>query len=116
MLVKKVIGGVQMIFKSTRRYENDCREWVKDNDLEIRYSSEIFPEASIYVIKHWLYCCASTPAIEMFLEKDWLEGYITKNVKAGDLLEIWALQEDKMRYAWGKMPDENGLVPLKGAY
>ena len=106
---------VMPVFKATRRFENDNREWTHDNSLNCQYSN-IFADADIYVIKHWLYCCASTPAIEMFLEKDWLEEYIIKNVRAGDILEIWALKEDKMKYAYGKMPDENGLIPMKGAY
>ena len=101
--------------KSTRRFDNDTREWVHNNSLNCQYSS-IFLDADFYIIKHWLYCCCCTPAFEIFFEKQDLEDYITKSVKAGDYLEIWSISGDKMKYIEGKVPDENGLIPLKGAY
>lgn len=104
-----------MMFKSTRRFEGDSREWVPNNDLNDQFNN-IFSDADFYAIKHWLYCCGSTPNFQTFMEKDWLEEYITNTVRAGDLLEIWAITSDRMSYVSGKMPDDRGLVPVKGAY
>lgn len=102
------------VFKATRRHEGDIGcEWAPSNELNCRYSS-LKPDADFYAIKHWLLKCGGCPVFETFMEKDWLDEYITKHVRAGDLLEIWEVREDKLQYIYAKMPDEKGLIPVKG--
>ena len=102
------------VFKSTRRLDGDggC-EWAHNNDLNCQFSS-IFQDADFYTIRHWFLRCGCAPCLETFVTLELLEEYITKYARAGDSLEIWAVEKDKMNYINAKMPDENGMVPVKG--
>jgi hypothetical protein len=101
-------------FKATRRRDSDLGcEWVKDNKLNCQFSS-LESYVDFYALKHWLLRSAIAPYFETFMDKEELSNYIIENVKAGDLLEIWAVNKDKVQYIGKKMPDEDGLIPIKG--
>lgn len=108
-----------------RRYGNDGREWVV-NDSYSKFCAELseyivneecekydfFPD-DLY-IKHWLYCCASSPMLSTISDREELHSALG-SARAGDIFEIWVLSETP-KYWMFKCPDENGLAPLKGAY
>jgi len=104
-------------FKAKRRFDGDigCK-WEKDSPLNVLDSefNHISEDCDFYCIRHWLLKCASAPYFETFFEKEDLKKYLEKNVYAGDALEIWAVNADKLHYAYVKMPDENGLIPIDG--
>lgn len=108
-----------------RRWPNDNREWVPDESYK-RFL-EWYPEYIVkggcedysflpdeFYVKHWLYCCSSSPICEIKYEKEELLAELEK-AAAGDVFEVWVLS-DNPKYFMFKCPDENGLVPLKGAY
>lgn len=102
------------MFKSKRKFEGDIGcEWAKDDTLDKRF--EELPEYCDFIaVRHWLLKCGSTPCFEMFFEKEFLKTYLDSKVAAGDALEIWHVYDEKLLYIHAKMPDDNGLIPVKG--
>lgn len=100
-------------FDAVQRFDDGC-VWEK-NQCDINQEWHRIPEdCDFYTIRHWFLKCASTPAIEMCLSKDSLEKYIRTEVKAGDAIEIWAIEGETMIYSHSKMPNKEGKVPIKG--
>ena len=104
------------MFRAKRRAMGDSCEWSKEdyfNTLEEQFNS--LPEdCDFYAMKHWFLCCSTAPDFQTFFDKEELIWYVNKYVFAGDALEIWAVEAEKMKYIYAKMPDEHGLIPIKG--
>jgi len=102
------------MFQAKRRFDGDLGcEWAKDNSLQEKFDY-LSEDCDFYAVRHWFLKCASGPAFEIFFEKESLKEYIDKKVLAGDGIEIWGIIEDQLNYINAKMPDENGLIPIKG--
>ena len=105
------------MFRAKRRFDGDigCK-WEKDNHPNFDDKFNNMPEdCDFYCVKHWMLKCASCPYFETLFEKEDVKNYLEKNVYAGDALEFWAVNADKLHYVYAKMPDENGLIPVEGA-
>ena len=106
-----------------RRFENDSRAWVlADYNFEQKFQ-DFFDKVDnqvvrCFVLYHWLYCCATAPIIEVFFDTEDIREYIFNKkdlIKAGDIIEIFPVYDDKNVFNH-KVPDQNNLIPEKGAY
>lgn len=105
------------MFNGKRRFI-DTRTWVKvdGESLDSQFSS-LSSDYDICILRHWFYCMASAPMTTSFSSKETIEGYLKNSVNAGDRIEVWGIMLDSVTpVVSAKMPDEDGLVPLKGAY
>lgn len=105
------------MFRADRRYHNCDRDlgciW-KENAYIDNAFKDILKNCDCYVIKHWFLKCSTAPVLELKTEIEEVEEYIKKQVKAGDMLEIWACNGADTKYIEVIMPDRDGLVPEKG--
>lgn len=103
------------------------REWVLNTsiddvikELESKYRTIVTEKDKQYdlfedfMVKHWFYCSASAPTMNLGFEWQDLERKIN-TARAGDIIEIWILTEDP-KYFKFKCPNQDGLFPNKGAY
>jgi len=109
----------EYMFSGKRRFD-DTRAWVKveENSLDEQFKN-LSDDYDIFIIRHWFYCMATAPITISYDSKKKVESYLKDSVSAGDRIEIWAFILDSNNitpYVSAKMPDENGLIPLKGAY
>lgn len=105
------------MFKAKRRFR-DTKPWEKDHSLDSQFK-ELSDDYDIYVLRHWFYCMATAPMTIPFSSKKGIEEYLKNNVSAGDRIEVWGFLLDSdllVPFVSAKMPDEKGLIPLKGAY
>jgi hypothetical protein len=71
------------------------------------------------ILEHRFYRGASAPDRLVFADMDELLEYLEARAFAGDSISVWSLMavcRDDNMLADGKCPDENGLVPKRGAY
>lgn len=71
------------------------------------------------ILEHWFYRGSCSPDRMIFEDFEELTQYLETAAFAGDAIHIWdfaACCKDGAELAHGKCPDENGLVPRKGAY
>jgi hypothetical protein len=71
------------------------------------------------IMEHWFYRGSCTPDRIVFQDFDVFAAYLETQASAGDALQVWsfaAVCKDENELASGKCPDENGLVPTRGAY
>jgi hypothetical protein len=102
------------MFCAKRRFDGDLGcEWAKDNTLDNKLK-ELPENCDFYVVKHWFLKSSCAPSIEVFVERNDVESYLKDFVLAGDYLEIWGIDKEKMTYIDAKMPDRDGLIPVKG--
>lgn len=100
-------------FESVQRFDDGC-VWEK-NQCDINQEWHRIPEdCDFYILRHWFLKCACAPDAIFFVEKEELEKYIRSSVKAGDAMEIWAIDGESMIYSHSKMPNKEGKVPVKG--
>lgn len=106
-----------------RRYSDDGRSWRPCTDFDrtlleftekeiIRSNEEVLHE-ELYV-KHFLYCCGSTPVCTLCCEFNELQN-VFKSAKAGDYIMIWSLSTTPRYYEFA-CPDRDGLFPSNGSY
>jgi len=98
----------------------DTRQWAKveGDSLDIQFKN-MSGDYCVYILRHWFYCASSAPNIATFYSKEDIEVYLNGCHAAGDRIEIWGVDLDANNFnpiISAKMPDENGLIPLKGAY
>ena len=71
------------------------------------------------IIEHWFYRGSSAPNRAVFDDFEELMAYLNEHAYAGDSIYVWSFSAvclDDNTLASGKCPDEDGLVPLRGAY
>lgn len=100
------------------------REWIKDISIDkelgelenLLFIPELGSDAlHDFVVKHYFYCGATSPSIEIYFEKGQLEKELNC-ARAGDIIEVWVLIERKPQYYKLRCPNEDGLFPMKGVY
>jgi hypothetical protein len=71
------------------------------------------------ILEHWHYRGACSPDRCVFDDFDDFLGYVKGQARIGDAFHIWsyaAVCRNDNEIAGGKLPDEDGCVPRKGAY
>lgn len=71
------------------------------------------------IVEHWFYRGSRGPDRLIFDDYDDFLEYLNTHARAGDSIHTWnfaALCLDDNELAHGKCPDDNGLVPRRGAY
>ncbi len=79
----------------------------------------IIDDESALIVEHRVYRGASAPRRFVCDDFDELERYVLKSTKPGDSLWFWNFENccrDDDSVAHGKTPDEQGRVPMSGAY
>lgn len=71
------------------------------------------------ILEHWFYRGSCAPDRFIFDDFDELVTYLSDHTFAGDAIHVWSFASactNDNTLAYGKCPDENGLVPKRGAY
>jgi hypothetical protein len=71
------------------------------------------------IVEHWFYRGSCAPHRSVFNDVEAFTEYLDAHASAGDSIHIWsfaAVCRDTNELASGKCPDDDGLVPLRGAY
>jgi len=109
-----------------RKFDNDSRAYtydisidtvlkqIKESQYHTFSDGERILRDTLYV-RHWFYCAASSPADALFQWSAEEFEHEIDTAQQGDLFEIWILSEEP-KYFTFKCPDEDGLIPVLGAY
>jgi hypothetical protein len=76
-------------------------------------------EESPIVVEHWFFYGCSAPDRLIFDEYEAFNEYLRTKAKPGDSIWVWRFDQNCREnncLTHGKCPDEQGLVPRKGAY
>lgn len=80
---------------------------------------EVLDKRGPIIAQHWFYYGGRAPDRLVFDDYDEFIEYLNSKAKAGDAFDVWSFADvctrDNM-LAEGKMPDEQGRVPVGGAY
>jgi len=71
------------------------------------------------LVEHWFYRGSCAPDRTVFNNFEAFTNYLDAHASAGDAIHVWsfaAVCRNDNELASGKCPDENGLVPSRGAY
>lgn len=71
------------------------------------------------IVEHWFYYGSRAPDRFILEDCDDFVEYVQTNSRIGDAFHVWsffAVCKDETEIASGKVPDEDGCVPRKGAY
>jgi hypothetical protein len=106
------------------RFRSDADEWIPDgrkitSPANLDMIRKTLEADGPIIVEHWFYRGASAPDRLVFDDFDAFNDYLNANAFAGDAIHIWsfaAVCKDDNELAYGKCPDENGLVPKRGAY
>ncbi|MBN8599534.1 MAG: hypothetical protein J0M26_00680 [Planctomycetes bacterium] len=106
------------------RFRNEDDRWTLDGQKisDVKNLATIKQEIETQgpvILEHWFYRGSCSPDRYIFDDFDELVSYLNDHSFAGDSIHIWSFattctQENEL--ASGKCPDENGLVPSRGAY
>jgi hypothetical protein len=114
--------------KITNRFEHRWveadltkRNWIQDptfNDNLFYFEKNELDEngelSEDLVVKHYFYCCATTPFTTLVYEVEDLMK-IFGSALAGDIIEVWSLSSNPQHYIF-RCPNKDGLFPTNGAY
>jgi len=76
-------------------------------------------DRDVIIVEHWVFCGASSPTRMVFDDFDDFVDYIQNKSSGGDAIDIWLMHDHckpENRFLEGKIPDEDGCIPKKGAY
>jgi hypothetical protein len=106
------------------RFHSDDDGWTADGlkitapaamDAIRRCVDEIGP----VIVEHRFYRGSCAPARMVFDDFEAFSAYLDAHAFAGDAIHVWcfaAVCRDDNALTFGKCPDDNGLVPARGAY
>lgn len=89
-----------------------------DSPETLRLIRTVLEDEGPILVEHWYYRGSTAPARIVFNDYDEFAKYLG-STSAGDAIHIWSLARlctSENELASGKCPDENGEVPLRGAY
>lgn len=87
-------------------------------ELKQKYDEELEHDCCAYLLLiQRFYKCATAPDFQFCYDWEDFEYLLKKErfFSAADILQVWILS-DRNRLFNYKIPDENGLIPEKGAY
>jgi hypothetical protein len=76
-------------------------------------------EKSALIVEHRHYRGGKSPDHLLFYDFESLEEYLRVQTRPGDSIWCWRLEDllrDDNALTWGKIPDQAGEVPKRGAY
>jgi hypothetical protein len=76
-------------------------------------------ERTVLILEHWFFRGSRSPERTFWEEFGELRRYLETQVRPGDLLYFWEFDKcctNDNALASGKYPDDQGRVPLGGAY
>lgn len=107
--------------KNRARVSSD--NWVKDgrNILSSDNLDNIRAELndSPIIVERWFYRGGSSPDYHVFDDFDEFVAFLNAETCAGDSVYVWSVRKvctDATAIAKGKCPDDDGMVPVGGAY
>jgi hypothetical protein len=71
------------------------------------------------IVEHWFYRASSAPNRRVFDDIEAFTAYLDAHAFAGDAIRVWSFPaacRDENELAHGKCPNENALIPARGAY
>jgi hypothetical protein len=71
------------------------------------------------ILEHWFYRGSCAPDRMVINDFEAFSAYLDAHASAGDAIHVWSFAvvcRDENELASGKCPDDNGLVPARGAY
>lgn len=104
------------------RYEPDG--WTTEGDRITsgeklaRIQAEMEERGGI-IVRHWFYRGSRCPEIRGFVDFEEFKEYLATEALPGDAFDVWSFSEvckHDQALARGKLPDDDGAVPLRGAY
>jgi hypothetical protein len=103
------------------RYEAD--EWTTDGAMILSEESiskikTVLSRGPI-IVQHWFYRGASCPSVFGFDDFEEFEEHLKENGVPGDAFDIWSFNEvctQENIVTEGKLQDQDGCIPKKGAY
>jgi hypothetical protein len=106
------------------RFRSQDDEWVAEGSIitspdNLKIIQKIIEEEGPIIVQHWFYRGASAPEYNVFDDYETLLNYLDKEAYAGDAIDVWSVFQickPEDRRVEGKCPDDNGLIPRKGAY
>ena len=110
-------------FTFEKIYDTDD-EWTADRPIitqkkNLDKIAHILENVGSIILEHWHFYGSRAPSRKIFDDMEDLEEYLKENAIAGDAIHVWSMHDicnEKNELVNGKCPDENGLVPKKGAY
>jgi hypothetical protein len=111
-----------MKYKFKKHFQED-KGWVLaqyDFDVYMDGASSLARQADergedwFFVIKTWFYKSACAPFMQFCYSFEDLKEEVEKAC-AGDIIEVWFVNESNRQFSL-KLPDENNMIPEKGAY
>ncbi len=109
-----------------RRFE-EKEGWVLDeenfneeiNKLKIKYKEILNKEdcCAFFLIKQYFYKSGTSPDFQFCYDWEDFEFLLEKDkfFCAGDIIQVWIISDKNIVFDL-KIPDENNLIPEKGAY
>lgn len=98
-------------------------DWVRDGRNILTVENVAAIQAAIGVgpllVERWFYQGGSGPDYHVFDDYEDYLKFLNEETCAGDSIYIWDIRkvcQDTNTVTQGKCPDDEGLVPLRGAY
>jgi hypothetical protein len=106
------------------RFRNDDDNWGPDGDIicstdSLRCIQTVLHDKGPVLVRHEFYRGASAPDWKVFDLFEEFEEYLNNLCSAGDRISVWDLFDfwiNNSPITSGKCPDDQGMVPEKGAY
>jgi hypothetical protein len=106
------------------RFRNDADDWIPDgrkitSPEALDAIRRCLDEQGPIIVEHWLYRGSSAPERRIFEHYEAFIEYLDSKAFAGDSIYVWSFAatcRNDNELASGKCPDDDGLVPRRGAY
>jgi hypothetical protein len=106
------------------RFRSEADDWTADGH-KITASEPLeairrcLEDEGPIIIEHWFYRGSCAPDRLVFDCYERFVEYLNSHAYAGDAIHVWSFAaacRNDNELAYGKCPDEDGLVPRRGAY
>ena len=106
------------------RFRSEADDWNPDGPKitspeNLELIRQTLEDEGPVIVEHWFYRGSRAPERLIFDDYEAFSTYLEEHAHAGDAIHVWsfaAVCKDGNRLAHGKCPDEQGLVPKRGAY
>lgn len=110
--------------KMKARPRGDNEKWTSEGPkitdaANLEAFRKVIEDDGPVLVTHWFYCGARGPRRLVFDELDELLQYLNDVAYAGDIIDVWsfvAVCTYDNQLGSGMCPDDDGQVPVNGAY